>query len=98
MRHWNRGRSHGRRFEPGFKVAGLAQELNLSLTKLEAGVDDGEIFVALCDAGFLFIFRSHLRAIGVAAAGLQLQTCCVKLFLRELLLESGNVSLRLKFG
>jgi len=76
----------------------LAQELNLGLAKLESGVDDGEIFVALCDAGFLFIFRSHLRAIGVAAAGLQLQTCCVKLFLRELLLEYGNVSLRLKFG
>ncbi len=69
----------GRGFEPGFEAAGLAEELDVGLMELEAGIHDAEVFVALGDAGLLLVLGGHLRGIGVAGAGLQLQVEDVEL-------------------
>ena len=82
--------------KPGFERAGLAEELDLGLAELEGGVEDGEVFVALGDAGVLLILRGHLRALGIAGAGLKLHAEDIKLLLRELLLQGGDVGLRLQ--
>ena len=63
---------------------------------MKAGIDYGQIFVALGDARGLLILGGHLRAVGVA--GLHLKVNDIELLLRVLLLEGGDVGLHLEFG
>jgi hypothetical protein len=77
-------------------VALLAEKLYLGLTELEAGVQHSEVCVAFGYARSLLILGGHLLAVGVA--GLQLQMNNVEFLLCELLLETGDVGLRLEFG
>ena len=84
--------------EPGFEFAGGSQQIDLGLLGLEVGVEDGDEFLALGDAGVLLVFGGHLGAGEVAAAGLQLDDEDIELLLGELLVEGGDLGARGEFG
>jgi hypothetical protein len=79
--------------EPGFELAGLAHELNLSLAELVVGVDEGKVLLPLGDARVLLILRVENRAVGVGRGGIELNGEGVELLLGELLLKSSDLGL-----
>ena len=55
--------------DPGLKLAGGAEKADPGLLGFEVGVEEGDEFFALGDAGVLLVLGRHLRTGEIAASG-----------------------------
>ena len=79
--------------QPAFDLAGLPEQVDLRLAQLVAGIDQAKKFLTLREAGVLFILGRKQGPLGGGGGGIQLGSDDVKLLLRELLIEFGDLGL-----
>ncbi len=88
--------------EPVLHVAESAQQVQARFAQVEPGVERVKVFLALVDAGLLLGRGRKLRRragrVARAVAQFQLRQDALQLLVGDLLLQAGDLSLRIQFA